>query len=318
MVAKFSECEPEKQFTVNYVILICSIAFIMTKCAVVDEKPFKELDRKIRDFTLTSELPVQKYTFSINRHVREDSISEAIEEVVRKAVFVSTFDFTESIIRLDERSLLDSTFVEATKLRFRDFLRPLIKPGSSLVDVDWVLSDYPGFTTVAVLSEEGDVIYEPILDAGHLEVRHSTGYFSGNSYSRADTAKWFNMLDNLKAWTSLIVTSSGSDGCQASFSTNVKNWSEFPFIVKGSDPNITKYCEQKNDCLCREQPDSPDRLECARGDVDYNIILRIGTQWFGADIHRYGDVLTTDLCANEPIPDIAFEVEAKKQSNSKK
>ncbi len=256
----------------------------------------------------------------IESQVPASGIAQAVGEIVDAAAFLpapsggvannlgpADVQTTLDILRLNSETIESSVLLARAQREYGGYVGNLVDAGDYLVSVTWNPSYGESFTTMAVISDSGEPRFEPILDlALTLTSSSSSRPANGDGGGAAvrvgfDVHEWKNILGIVKAEVALEVMALGADGCQASFTASYSSSTAFPFVaVPGAAaPPVLVTCFPKLECTCRREPQPEEnKMECGQSSQSYNVIARIGTQWFGADIITYPGTLRAWACAD--------------------
>lgn len=256
----------------------------------------------------------------IESQVPASGIDHAIGEIVDSAAFLpdssggiannggpAGVQTTPDILRLNSETIGSSALLTQAQREYRGYVRTLVGAGDYLVSVTWNPANGEPFSTMAVISDSGEPRFEPILDLALTRSSSSSSRPANGDGAGAavhvgfDVHTWENILGIVKAEVALEVMALGADGCQAAFTASYTSSTAFPFVAEpgAAAPPVALTCFPKVECTCRREPRlEENKMECGQSSQSYNVIARIGTQWFGADIITYPGTLRAWACAD--------------------
>ena len=256
----------------------------------------------------------------IESQVPASEIDHAVGEIVDSAAFLpdssggvannggpADVQTTPDILRLDSETIESSGLLARAQREYSGYVRTLVEAGDYLVSVTWNPAYGESFSTMGVISDSGEPRFEPILDlALTLSSSSSSRPVNGDGGGAAvhvgfDVHEWENILGIVKAEVALEVMALGADGCRAEFTASYTSSTAFPFVAEpgAAAPSVLRTCFPKVECTCRREPrPEENKMECGQSSQGYNVIARIGTQWFGADIRTYPGTLRAWACAD--------------------
>jgi len=239
-------------------------------------------------------------TVSFRSLVSSSSLDDDLDEIVDGFAIIS-WEPSPTLYRIDLTTIPDPATLEQFRQNGKDYLSSFVSECDSLFNVQWTPDPSSGidpFTTVAVVSPDGTVRYEPF---GDMEVVLSE---EPNSTPKDiegwNRQVWKNLAGVPKVTTEISIQALGADGCHASFTASFISSAGWPFVVEPSSANPTpvKWCFQKYECTCDVKPGVMNLMECATATQSYSVIARIGIDPIAADVVSYPGSIQAWACAD--------------------
>jgi hypothetical protein len=293
--------------------LMFMIICVISNCEEDDNAPddevnFSKLETAIASFIVKSGFNVELQDLVYNRKIPSGNGDYAIDEIIDNAAFIGDSSGIIKVYRLDSVMTPDIDTLAAVKNYYKSYLDTVInKPDMIIVTIVWKLNDSDTLITLGVIRQNGDIVYEPILDVCYLElVNESKGLQIDTTYTEHQRYRWKNVYGTVAVDILLDLKASSSDGCQASFNyVLTKIDAVWPLVVKLGTPTLDQYCEFKADCMCRMEPGIHNRMECATGSTSYEFTPQSSTsahsaciQWNPEYLKNYKGTISSSVCAD--------------------
>jgi hypothetical protein len=241
-------------------------------------------------------------TIEFRSQVTQATMDEDLNAIIDNAAFVN-FGPPIAIYRIDLWTIPDAAILEQYKNQGKSFLSGYVSECDSLCYVTWVPNPASGdnpFTTIAVVSPDGAVKYEPVLDTDIGNTPGVPHLPPKEEIEGWDRDLWYNRVGVLKATVEINIQALGSDGCQCSFTGGFISSAGWPWVVEPSSGNPTaiKWCFPKYECMCEVKPGIWGWMDCATVTQSYTVILRVGIDPVSADVISKSDTISAWACAD--------------------
>lgn len=253
----------------------------------------------IQNFIDQSGVAIQGFRVTLKRKILEGELPSAIDDVIDNAHFISVPPLPFQIVRLEQRYFPTSADFANARTAYRNNLLTSIVTGDLLVIVEWYPLGGDPFHTLAVLSPQGDVKCEPVLELfGTMTERVSPILVGrrllnqpGERIVERLEFEWRNFAGVLKWSATLRVSALGGNDCSATFAAEGASDTAFPYVIQRQAPVVTLTQGSNSSC-------EGGYMQCGRAVLTWDVIFRIGISPLNVDLWSDTYNMGFILCAN--------------------